>query len=217
MCPLNHRLAKPLSISPVLSAVLSLMFLIVLGLGMTAFERTALAQDTGWELTVGGGYSGWLDADPMFNGQGYSPHVDHGFSVMMTGGYRFKDWFSLNLEESFIAGYPNDNYNHRTESGSIVFGKVFLNETSLFVKFIWMNDSKDFEMYCKLGLGIVVGKVYPSRPKYDDDTWIKWNLPIGIGMNYFFTDQLGIGFDAQYDFWAVSGFIRAMAHVAVRF
>ena len=54
MCPLNHSLTKSLSVSPVFSAVISLVFLIVLGLGMTAFERTAQAQDTGWELTVGG-------------------------------------------------------------------------------------------------------------------------------------------------------------------
>ena len=87
MCPLNHRLAKPLSISPVLSAVLSLMFLIVLGLGMTAFERTALAQDTGWEITVGAGYSMWLDSGVPATSP-VDAHVDHGFSIMMTGDYR---------------------------------------------------------------------------------------------------------------------------------
>ena len=217
MCPLNHRLAKPLSISPVFSAVLSLMFLIVLGLGMTAFERTALAQDTGWELTVGAGYSMWLDSGvPTMSP--VDAHVDHGFSIMLTGDYRFKDWFSFGFETSFIAGFPNDNYSHRDiESGNYWFGKVYLNETSAIVRFIWTNDSKDFEMYCKLGLGFTVGKLYPKNNEADDQIWFLYNIPIGVGLNYYFTDQLGIGLDVQYDFFLVDGFIRTMAHVAMRF
>ena len=186
---------------------LILLFCIAMGAGITAFENDAQAQaygmelndpempqahhgrDYGWELDVGLGFGSWCVV--------YNP----GIALTLSGGYRFTDWFSLNLEQSYMRlAYEGDD-DHRYHFGLDIM------ETVLTTKFIWINDAQNFELYLKLGAGfVVIG-------------WLDvfWSLPTGIGMNYYFTDTLGIGLDVQYHWTFEYGTFKTVLHLAVRF
>ena len=161
----------------------SLMFCIVMLGGMTAFVKEVQAQDTGWELNAGLGF-------------GTVVGMENGIYTVVRGGYRMTDWFSLNVEQAFMPYfYEQDGSSKRN----------YLGNTSVILKFIWINDDRDFEMYFKLG-----GGVFYSKHKS-----VMWTVPTGIGMNYYFNDQVGMGIDVQYDWgW---GWLTTDVHVAVRF
>ncbi len=175
--------------SHVFTCVLVLLFCAAMGVGMTAFEEKAYAIGNGWELDVGIGYGSWCVK--------YNP----GFAVMLNGGYRFTDWFSLNLEQTYLGlNYESDD-DHKYHFGLHVM------ETVLTTKFIWLNDAKNLELYLKIGAGLVV----------IDFQDVFWSLPTGIGMNYYFNDTLGIGLDVQYNWTFLTGTFKSVIHLAIRF
>lgn len=226
MRSLNHTcLHSSLRKSPWLPSVLSILFFAVAGLGISAFGSTALAQDSKWELQIGGGYVGAIDDEWVHNS--YDTHVDSGFGFMVSAGYRFKDWFSLNLEQSLNQTYSNGSIDHYNIDHGMdeAYDYYLFGETAITVKFLYINSSKDFEFYGKIGAGMYYGKSYNNIKRrgvsYDeriDDHFFAY-LPIGIGMNYYFNDHLGIGLDAQYDFTVLDslGFIKTTLHLAWRF
>ena len=193
-----------------------------MSLGVSLFGNQAQAQDSPWEISVGGGYGGQLDGEWAHDS--YPTHFDHGFTLMASAGYRFTDWFSLNLEQSIIRGYNRDDIDHFNADygGDESYDSWTLGETAVTVKFIYTNDAKNIDLYLKLGAGMYYGTMYNNHDINDDNYGreghgIQWSIPMGIGANFYFTDHLGIGFDAQYDMVFIYGHLKTTAHLAMRF
>ena len=173
----------------------AIVFFVMMGLGISSFSSDAQAQDiTGWELNAGVGFGSWALI--------YNP----GFSFMVSGGYRFTDWFSLNLEQSVyvLSEEKYDEDEEHKKNDFLVFG-----DTTLTTKFFWLNDAKNFEVYVKAGAGVIY---VPDNYS----TAVFWSLPTGIGGNYFFNEKLGLGLDVQYNWTFWTGAFKALLHLAVR-
>lgn len=173
----------------------AIVFFVMMGLGISSFSSDAQAQDnsTGWELNVGAGFGSWAVI--------YNP----GVSFMVSGGYRFTDWFSLNLEQSVYVLSEDKSDKNEKKTDFFAAG-----DTTLTTKYIWLNDARNFELYFKIGAGIL----------YVPDNQIisvLWSIPTGIGGNYYFSETLGIGLDVQYNWTFLSGMFKAALHLAVRF
>ena len=201
---------------------LALSVLAVTMFVISFFGENAQAQDTGWELTVGAGYSGYIDYDWAHGGSDYKTHVDSGLAVMVNAGYRFTDWFSLNLEQSFLETWYSKTLYNPGHYRTSVFG-----ETALTVRFSYINDAKNLELYLKFGAGAFYGTHYGSYDGWDGDRYttvdgdysshITWVIPMGIGVNYYFNDQYGFGVDVQYDLFYGDGYLKVVPHFSIRF
>ncbi len=172
----------------------AIVFFVMMGLGLSSFSQDAQAQDTtsGWELNVGAGFGSWAVI--------YNP----GVAFMVSAGYRFNDWFSLNLEQSVYV-LSDEKYDKRDKRNDLFAA----GDTTLTTKFIWLNDARDFELYFKVGAGIVY---VPDN----NSTSVLWSIPTGIGGNYYFTEKLGLGLDVQYNWTLLEGMFKAVLHLAVR-
>lgn len=172
---------------------------------------------------MGAGYAGSVDYDWAHND--YNTHFDHGYTFMVSAGFRFTDWFSLNLEQSlqqqfYAEGCHGGTGNHcaHLEDGYLIAGT-----TSATVKFLYLNDSRNFELYFKLGVGVgYFSEHFCSDALIDDidiQTYVDLVASAGIGMNVYFTELLGMGLDIQYDWMPWTGIqtLKTIAHLAVRF
>ena len=196
------------------------------------FSLNAQAQDTGWELTVGVGYGGYLHSDVIH--WAIPTHFDSGLSVMAIAGYRFTDWFSLQIEQTYMQIWDRkdvDSVNEMMEDEHHETSAI--GETALTVKFIWLNDARNFELYLKFGFGTFYGKEFNQFEHYwnysngkdelkyhitdKDSSFVTWSIPIGVGLNYYFNDMYGIGVDIQYDFILECGYYKVNPHFAIRF
>lgn len=177
-----------------LRCIWAIIIFVMMGVGISSFSSNAQAQDSGWEFNVGAGYASYMLI--------YNP----GGALLVSGGYRFTDWFSLNLEQSVYMLSGGNMFDHYDEDADY----CVLGDTTLTTKFIWLNDARNFELYFKIGAGII----YPG----DEDFPVLWSFPVGVGGNYYFTENLGLGMDIQYnlEFWW-TGMFKAGVHLAMRF
>ena len=197
-----------------------LSFILAVCFGIVISAKYAQAQDvTGWELNVGTGYNGTWDNEWAHNS--YPAHFDHGIAVMASAGYRFTNWFSLNLEQTVAWEESRTDIDHYEVDygGDQSYESATISETAATVKFIYLNNAKNFEMYFKLGLGALIQVGHNSHENGCDKATLIWYLPIGVGMNLFFTDKLGLGFDTEWDSATLilDGKFKTTAHLAVRF
>ncbi len=155
----------------------------------------------GWEFSIGGGFGGLYDVS--FD-ESMPEHLDYGFTFMGSLGYRFNSWFSLNFEQSVIHDWKRFADPEEKNTMTVV-------ESVVTVKFIYANRARDIEFYVKLGAGLVYGS------DYVDPLGCIWSIPMGIGMNFFITDNIGLGFDLQYEMIIIEGFLKGALHLAFRY
>ncbi len=192
-----------------ISMVMFVALFFAMCFGLTTFASNAQAEDYRWEISVGGGYGGYMDYDRAHDS--YDTHFDHGFALMVTAGYRFTNWFSLNVEQSLIRGWRSDGFGGEHEMHTP--SDWVVGDTALTAKFIYQNDAKDFEAFFKIGVGGV----------YGNSDIRALSIPLGVGVNYYFNTHVGLGFDVQYDVGFADfvfldwSYLKATLHVAFRF
>jgi len=154
-------------------------------LSALAFTFAAPSQASAQSLEVGAAF-GWIG-----NVGDYDD--GHGIDLRLSFGYHINDYVAILLEQDLGGTWWGDDNDHNEWS-------IFEGSTIVAGKFIYPVQ-KSFDIWGKVGLGAH----YIARHRHHDD-WSKgyFAFRIGVGLTYYFLDNLGAGLNFDYTLGAGS-------------